>query len=127
MSRAKARVLIVDDDPDILFFLRVDLEAEGFDVSLASDGETALRRIEEEHPDLVLLDVMMPVLDGWATLEGITAQPRRPRVVILSAKSSPQDKERAARLGADRYVTKPFAPRDVVEAIRAAMAPSQPA
>jgi len=117
----------VDDDPDILLFLRMDLEAEGFDTSLASDGETALRRIEEDQPDLVVLDVMMPVLDGWATLEAITANTRRPRVVILSAKSSQQDRDRAARLGADRYVTKPFAPRDVVEAIRAVIARSLPA
>jgi two-component system KDP operon response regulator KdpE len=114
----RKRVLIVDDDPDILLFLRIDLEAEGFDAVLASDGETALRRIEEERPDLVLLDVMMPVLDGWATLQAISALPRPPRVIILSAKSSTRDKERAQELGADRYITKPFEVRDVVDAIR---------
>jgi DNA-binding response OmpR family regulator len=125
MTRTK--VLIVDDDPDILLFLRMDLEAEGFTTVLASDGETALRRIEEEHPDLVLLDVMMPVLDGWATLEAITARPRPPRVVIISAKSAQRDRDRARQLGADRYVTKPFAPRDVIDAIRAVIAQSLPA
>ena len=120
----RTRVLIVDDDPDILLFLRMDLEAEGFETSLAAEGETALRRIEEDRPDVVILDVMMPVLDGWATLEAIMAGPRPPRVIILTAKSSQQDRDRAARLGADRYVTKPFAPRDVVEAIRKVIARS---
>ena len=120
----RTRVLIVDDDPDILLFLRIDLEAEGFETSLAAEGETALRRIEEDRPDVVILDVMMPVLDGWATLEAIMAGSRPPRVVILTAKSSQQDRDRAARLGADRYVTKPFAPREVVEAIREVIARS---
>ena len=115
----RTRVLIVDDDPDILLILRTDLDAEGFETSLAADGETALRRIEEDRPDVVILDVMMPVLDGWATLEAMTAGGRRPPVIVLTAKTSAQDRERAARLGADRYITKPFAPGDVVEAIRA--------
>jgi DNA-binding response OmpR family regulator len=61
----KPRVLIVDDEPDVLLTLRMILEAEGFDPALAADGETALRRIDEESPDLVVLDIMMPVLDGW--------------------------------------------------------------
>ncbi|SRR6266511_4512288 len=122
MTRKK--VLIVDDDPDILLFLRIDLEAEGFDAVLASDGETALRRIDEEHPDLVLLDVMMPVLDGWAALQAITALPRPPRVIVLSAKSSARDKERGLALGASRYITKPFEVREVVDTIRAVLAES---
>ena len=120
----RIKVLIVDDDPDILLFLQIDLEAAGFDTVLASDGETALRRIDQERPDLVLLDVMMPVMDGWATLEAITARPRPPRVIILSAKSSQRDKEKARELGADRYVTKPFEPRDVIGAIHAVIAQS---
>ena len=65
---SKPKVLIVDDEPDVLLTLRMILESEGFDPSLAADGETALRRIDEERPDLVVLDIMMPVLDGWFVL-----------------------------------------------------------
>jgi len=121
MPSVRRRVLIVDDDPDILLLLRFDLEAEGFETVLASDGSTALRRIEEEHPDVVLLDLMMPVLDGWAALERIRELPRPPRVVVLSAKSTEQDRERARNLGAAAYVTKPFEVVHLVETIKAAM------
>ena len=65
------KVLIVDDEPDILLMLRVNLEAEGYQTALAADGETALRRIADERPDLILLDVMMPVMDGWGVLEAL--------------------------------------------------------
>jgi DNA-binding response OmpR family regulator len=117
----KPRVLIVDDEPDVLLTLRIVLEAEGFTVLLAGDGETALHRIDDEHPDLVVLDIMMPVLDGWFVLAELGGRSRRPRVVVCSAKTSPVDKSRAASLGADAYVTKPFDADDLVEHIRATL------
>ena len=88
----KPKVLIVDDEPDVLLSLRVILEASGFDPSLAADGETALRRIDEEHPDVVLLDIMMPVLDGWYVLSELAGRPRRPHVIVCSAKTGEADR-----------------------------------
>jgi two-component system alkaline phosphatase synthesis response regulator PhoP len=107
------RVLIVDDEPDILLMLRVNLEADGYETALAADGETALRRIEEERFDLVLLDVMMPVMDGWGVLQGLADDPQAPRVIVVSAKSADRDIARALHGGAADYVTKPFSPVDL--------------
>jgi DNA-binding response OmpR family regulator len=103
-------VLIVDDEPDILLMLRLVLEADGYETALAADGESALRRIEQEAFDLMLLDVMMPVMDGWDVLEVLRAHPAPPRVIIVSAKSEDRDVARAIRLGAAEYVIKPFSP-----------------
>ena len=118
----KPKVLIVDDEPDVLLTLRMILEAEGFDPSLAADGETALRRIDDEQPDLVVLDIMMPVLDGWFVLAELAGRAKRPGVVVCSAKSSEVDRARAMELSADEYVTKPFEPDDLVETIRNVLA-----
>jgi DNA-binding response OmpR family regulator len=100
------RILVVDDEPDILLLLRMNLEAEGHDVLLAADGEMALARIAEHKPDLVLLDVMMPLLDGWGVLQALQGQDRA--VVMVSAKADPRDAQRALELGALDYLTKPF-------------------
>ena len=115
-------VLIVDDEPDVLLTLRMILESEGFDPSLAADGETALRRIDEEHPDLVVLDIMMPVLDGWFVLAELAGRAKRPGIVVCSAKTSETDRVRARELAADEYVTKPFEPDDLVAVIRTVLA-----
>jgi DNA-binding response OmpR family regulator len=115
--KPRGRVLIVDDEPDILLMLRVNLESEGFTTALAGDGETALRRIEEEHPDVVLLDVMMPVMDGWGVLAGLHRLDPRPRILVLSAKSGARDVAKAYELGADEYVTKPFDPDELISSI----------
>lgn len=113
----RPRVLIVDDEPDVLLTLRMILEAEGFDTALAADGETALRRIDDEQPDVVLLDLMMPVLDGWYVLAELAGRTRRPRVVVCSAKTAAADRQRARDLGADEYLTKPFDPDRLVTVI----------
>ena len=104
----KAKILVIDDDPDVLRLLQVTLESAGYSPSLAGDGETALRRIEADHPDLVLLDVMMPLLDGWAVLEQVGTMQHPPRVVVISAKAGQRDVARGLALGACEYVTKPF-------------------
>ena len=111
------KVLIVDDEPDILLMLRVNLEAEGYQTALAADGETALRRIADERPDLILLDVMMPVMDGWGVLAALDHDVFAHRVVVISAKSSERDVTRALELGASAYLSKPFDPDELIELI----------
>ena len=104
----KPKILVVDDDPDVLRLLQLTLERVGFKPALAGDGETALRRIEAERFDLVLLDVMMPVMDGWQVLQVVNAMSNPPKVIVVSAKAHPVDRARAFSLGAAEYVTKPF-------------------
>src|SRR5437660_10893545 len=104
------KVLIVDDEPDVLLLLRIELEAEGYETLLAADGETAIRRILEERPDVVLLDVMMPVVDGWGVLKRLGEHGSDARVIVLSAKASAADVAHALELGALEYVPKPFDP-----------------
>lgn len=105
-----ARILIVDDEPGILKMLKVNLEMEGHDVMLAADGYTALRRIEAESPDLVLLDIMMPVIDGWEVLRNLKAQKLRsgPKVIVMTAKTGDTNQSKGLALGAEEYVKKPF-------------------
>ena len=109
-----SKVLIVDDEPDVLLLLRVNLEAAGYETVLAADGETALARIDESTPDLVLLDIMMPVMDGWGVLRALADRTEAPRVVVVSAKSSDRDVVRALTSGALEYITKPFDPDDLI-------------
>lgn len=125
MSTVKPKVLIVDDEPDILLMMRVNLEGEGFDTVLAADGETALERVREESPDVVLLDVMMPVLDGWGVLEAMASFPDRPATIVVSAKAAPADLTRAYELGAADYVTKPFSIDTLIGTIRDVLASSE--
>jgi len=111
------KVLIVDDEPDVLLLLRVNLEAAGYQTVLAADGETALIKIDESDPDVVLLDIMMPVMDGWGVLRALSERDNAPRVVVVSAKSSDRDIVRALTSGALDYVTKPFDPDDLVDVV----------
>ena len=112
-----ANVLVVDDEPDILLMLRVALEASGHDAVLAPDGEAGLSRLREVHVDCVLLDVMMPVMDGWGVLDGVAKLADPPPVVIISAKSEDRDVRRALTSGAVDYVTKPFSLPKLVELV----------
>jgi CheY-like chemotaxis protein len=112
-----AKVLIVDDEPDILLMLRVALESSGHDVSLAADGEAGVAKIAAEQFDVVLCDVMMPVMDGWGVLDAVGRMDGAPPVIVVSAKSQPQDIRRALDAGATDFVTKPFSPFDLVELV----------
>src|ERR671910_694115 len=107
------RILVVDDDPDIRGLLRVLLDRRGFAVTEARDGQEALRAFYAERPDLVVLDVAMPVLDGWKTLERIRELSDVP-VVMLTAKADELEKTRGLRAGADDYVTKPFGRQELL-------------
>ena len=96
----RPRVLIVEDEPDMLLLLRINLEQAGFEASLAADGATAMRRIAAERPDVVLLDLKLPVLDGWAVLADLHSREHAPPVIVCSAKGTARDLARASELGA---------------------------
>jgi len=113
-------VLVVDDEPRIIRFVRINLEMEGFRVIEASDGLDALNQVREKMPDIVLLDVMMPEMDGFETLRMIREMDSVP-VIMLTVRSSEADKVRGLDLGADDYMTKPFSPRELVSRVRAVL------
>jgi DNA-binding response OmpR family regulator len=119
MNIGRPRVLIVEDDPDLLVVLRVNLEAAGFEPVLAGDGRTAVMRVAQDRPDAVLLDVMLPGVDGWSVLEQLHAQGDRVPVIVCSAKRNPADIERAMQLGAADYLVKPFDVDRLVDAVTA--------
>jgi two-component system response regulator ResD len=114
----RPHVAIVEDDPDTLLMLRLNLEAVGFDTSLAADGGTAIRRIENERPDVVLLDLMLPVMDGWTVLGELKSWTDAPPVVVCSAKGSARDIARAHEMGAAEYIVKPFDVDDLIATLR---------
>ncbi|MCR4408099.1 MAG: response regulator transcription factor [Anaerolineae bacterium] len=114
----KKLILVVDDEPRMTRFIRMNLELEGYRVSEAVDGLTALEKVRDELPDLVVLDVMMPKMDGFETLEHIREISTVP-VIMLTVKAEEEDKIRGLELGADDYVTKPFSPRELSSRIKA--------
>jgi two-component system KDP operon response regulator KdpE len=113
-------VLIVDDEPRIIRFVQINLEMEGFRVIEAHNGLQALDQVREKMPDIVLLDVMMPEMDGFETLRMIRELSTVP-VIMLTVRSSEDDKVRGLDLGADDYITKPFSPRLLVSRVRAVL------
>jgi CheY-like chemotaxis protein len=112
-------VLVVDDEPQVVWVLQFSLEAEGYTTYSASNGIEALNEISQHQPSMMVLDIMMPGMDGWAVLEEMLKLPddERPRVVIVSALSSLRDRAKAAELGADAYVPKPFNVEDLLEVL----------
>ncbi len=120
VSTEKKLILIVDDEPRMIKFIRLNLDLEGYRVSEASNGLEALDRVRKELPDLVLLDVMMPEMDGFEALERIREISNVP-VIMLTVKAEEEDKVRGLELGADDYVTKPFSPRELSSRIKAVL------
>ncbi|CAG1015456.1 MAG: response regulator transcription factor [Anaerolinea sp.] len=118
--REKQRVLVVDDEPRMITFIRMNLELEGFQVVEAHDGLGALEAIRTQLPDLVLLDVMMPRLDGFEVLR-MLREFSTVSVIMLTAKGEEDDRVRGLELGADDYVTKPFSPRELISRVRAVL------
>ena len=113
-------VLIVEDDPNIAELLQMYLEKEGYAVTVAEDGGKGLAKFRAIKPDLVLLDVMMPVMDGWAVCRAIRAEAQTP-IIMLTAKSETDDKIAGLKSGADDYITKPFEMKEVLARMEAVL------
>lgn len=114
------KIMIVDDDSNICELLRLYLNKEGYTIVLAGDGEEALVKFESEKPDLILLDVMMPRLDGWQVCRRIRKDSQCP-IIMLTAKGELFDKVLGLELGADDYIVKPFEAREVVARVKAVL------
>ena len=117
---ANEKILIADDDKNICELLRLYLAKEGYEVCMANDGEAAFAGFEKEKPDLVLLDVMMPGVDGWGVLRAIRQDSQTP-VIMLTAKGETTDKVSGLKQGADDYITKPFEMKEVLARIEAVL------
>lgn len=122
-----ARILVVDDEPDILLLHRLNLEGAGHEVLLVADGMKALERIGADRPDCVVLDVMMPVLDGWGVLEALQGRSDPPPVLVVSAKSAAADIEHALSMGAKGYLAKPFNAHTLLDEVAKLVAAANPA
>jgi len=125
---AKGRILVVDDEIYIVHILDFSLGMEGYEVLTALDGEQALEKARAEHPDLIVLDIMMPKLDGYETCKMLKAEASTKDipVILLSAKGRNVDQKIGFEVGADDYITKPFSPRKLVERINAILGQSSP-
>lgn len=119
------RVLVVDDEPNIVMSLRFLMEREGFQVDVAPTGEAALAALGQAPADLVLLDVMMPELDGFEVCQRIRDNPawRNTKVIMLTAKGRDVERDKGLALGADAYVTKPFSTRELVARVKRMLEP----
>src|SRR6266487_1913234 len=120
MPLKKTTVLTADDDPHLLRLVMRNLELEGYEVLTASDGQQALEQIKAHTPDLVLLDVMMPKMDGFTVCQQVRAFSAVP-IIIVTARGQDQDKVRGLDLGADDYLTKPFSIEELLARVRAVL------
>jgi len=125
---AKGKILVVDDEIYIVHILDFSLAMEGYEVLTALDGEQALEKARSEQPDLIVLDIMMPKLDGYETCRMLKGDDitREIPVILLSAKGRNVDQKIGFEVGADDYITKPFSPRKLVERINAILGQSSP-
>src|SRR5512140_1938799 len=114
------RILVVDDEERMIRFIRLNLEHDGFHVVEANNGIQAINKVRSNLPDLVLLDIMMPDLDGFEVLKIIRETSTVP-VIMLTAKGEENDRVRGLELGADDYITKPFSPRELVSRVKAVL------
>ena len=117
---AAERILVVDDDSNICELLRLYLEKEGYDVSTANNGADAVKVYKEKEPDLMLLDIMLPVLDGWQVCREIRKFSEKP-IIMITAKGETFDKVLGFELGADDYIVKPFEPKEVMARVKAVL------
>lgn len=120
------KILVVDDDTNICELLRIYLEKEGYVVKIVNDGVSAINAFKQENPDLTLLDIMIPKLDGWQVCREIRKFSDKP-IIMLTAKGETFDKVLGLELGADDYVTKPFDTKEVVARIKAVLRRTAPA
>src|SRR5205823_13358857 len=124
MPAKKTTILAADDDPQLLRLITRNLQLEGYDVLAASDGQQALELIENNAPDLVLLDVMMPRMDGFTVCYRVREFSSVP-IIIITARGQDQDKVRGLDLGADDYLTKPFSVDELLARVRAVLRRTQ--
>ena len=117
---ASGKILIVDDDRNICELLRLYIEKEGFETAIANDGKAAVRMFDAVNPDLILLDIMLPELDGWQVCREIRKKSQCP-IIMLTAKGEVFDKVLGLELGADDYVVKPFETKEVIARINAVL------
>ena len=115
---ANEKILVVDDDVNICELLRLYLEKEGYTVSIVNDGESAVKSFGEIQPDLMLLDIMLPRLDGWQVCREIRQNSKVP-IIMLTAKSEERDELLGFDLGVDEYISKPFSPKILVARVEA--------
>jgi two-component system, OmpR family, KDP operon response regulator KdpE len=125
MKQPQNKILVVDDEPRMVQMIGMNLKLEGFEVISAADGFQAVEKVTKEMPDLVLLDIMMPEMDGFETLQRIRAVSSVP-VIFLSVKAGETDRVHGLDLGADDYITKPFSPRELVSRIKAVLRRVEP-
>lgn len=118
-------VLIVEDEPNIVLSLEFLLEEEGYEVSVVGSGEEALGRVAQNRPDLVLLDVMLPGIDGFEVCRRLRAEPGGPLVILLTARGREAEKVMGLDLGASLYITKPFSTRALLDDIRRCLAEAE--
>ncbi|NNN06261.1 MAG: response regulator transcription factor [Elusimicrobia bacterium] len=123
---AQEKILVVEDDKDIVRLLKYNLEKEGYRVALAADGEAGLTAARKEKPDLLILDVMVPKLDGFELLKILRRETRAP-VLMLTARKEEVDRVLGLELGADDYVTKPFGVRELLARVKALLRRAGPA
>ncbi|MDX1600927.1 MAG: response regulator transcription factor [Anaerolineales bacterium] len=119
-SERSRKILVVDDEPRMIRFIRLNLEHDGYEVHDASNGQEALEKLRDLMPDLILLDVMMPGIDGFETLEMIREISNVP-VIMLTAKGDVDDRVKGLELGADDYISKPFSPAELSSRVRAVL------
>jgi DNA-binding response OmpR family regulator len=114
------RILIVDDEPNIVLALELLMKKEGYEVHTVSDGERAVQAAKELRPDLILLDIMMPKMDGYEVCQSIRSDAllKDVSIIMLTAKGREVEREKGMALGADLYITKPFSTRQVVMKVR---------
>ncbi len=121
MPDAREKILVVEDDPSLAMGLLHNLKFEGFDVSLARDGETGLRMACDDRPDLVILDVMLPGIDGFEVLAELRRAGLEMQILMLTARGTDEDKVQGLGMGADDYITKPFSLRELIARVNAAL------
>ncbi len=122
---SKPNIMVVDDEKNICELIRLYLEKEGFDVTIANNGSDAIAMIRQNHPDLVLLDIMMPVIDGWEVCRQVREFSQVP-IIMLTAKGETFDKVMGLDLGADDYIVKPFDTKEVVARVKAVLRRTTP-
>jgi DNA-binding response OmpR family regulator len=121
MTKAKAKVLVIEDDASITLGLRINLESEGYEVVCADDGEKGIAMAREESPDLIILDVMLPKVNGFEVLHTLRREGRVMPIIVLSARTGEIDKVTGLELGAEDYVAKPFSLAELLARVRAAL------